>query len=139
MGEAFSDFGMKTRNVVIHMECDGEASWLKFLGDVWPIQSVDQWVNWLTNPSSGEEITNTNWLIVVFPVTKKNDGRPDPDIKSWAQPVKALRNLLKKSFNLKGSLVFFSYYYPDGLTEFSGSSNIQIGRKNNQGVIYNTY
>ena len=40
--EALADIGMKTRNVVIHMECDGEASWLKPLGEAWPTQSVDQ-------------------------------------------------------------------------------------------------
>ena len=39
--EAFSDIEMKTRNVVIHMECGGETSWVKFLGEVWPTQSVD--------------------------------------------------------------------------------------------------
>ena len=30
--EAFPDIGIKNRNVVIHMECDGEASWVKLLG-----------------------------------------------------------------------------------------------------------
>ena len=58
MEEDLDDIGMKTRNVVIHMECDGEASWVKSLGEVWPTQSLDQWVDWLTNPSSREEVPN---------------------------------------------------------------------------------
>ena len=48
--EALADTGTETRNVVIHMECDGEASWVKSLGEVWPTQSVDQFWDWLTNP-----------------------------------------------------------------------------------------
>ena len=104
--EALADIGMKTRNVVIHMECDVEASWVKLLGEVWTNQSVEQWVDWLTNPSSGEEVPNTNWLIAVFPGTKKNNGRPEPIIKSWAQSLKALRDLSKKRCYIKGSLLF---------------------------------
>ena len=34
--------------------------------------------------------------------------RPDPDIKSWGQPVKALKDLLRHRWNLKGLLLFFS-------------------------------
>ena len=30
--EDLVDIVMKTRNVVIHMECDGEASWVKLIG-----------------------------------------------------------------------------------------------------------
>ena len=131
--------GMKSRKVVIHMEFDGEASWVKFQVEVWTTQSVDQWVYWLTNPSSGEEVPNINFLIEVFPGTKKYDGRPDPDIKSWAQPVKALRDLRKKKCNLRGSLLFPPYLWPDGLKEFSGSSHIHRGWKDYQGVIRNTY
>ena len=48
--EALADIGTKTINVVIHMKCDVEESWVKLLGEVWPTQSVDQWVDWLTNP-----------------------------------------------------------------------------------------
>ena len=32
--EALDDIRMKNRNVVIHMECDGEAYWVKLLGEV---------------------------------------------------------------------------------------------------------
>ena len=32
--EDLADIRMKTINVVIHMECDGEAYWVKYLGDV---------------------------------------------------------------------------------------------------------
>ena len=49
--EALEDIGMKTINVGINMDCVGEASWVKSLGEVWPTQIVDQWVDWLTKPS----------------------------------------------------------------------------------------
>ena len=39
--EALADIGIKTRNVVINMECDGEASCVKLLGEVRPTQIVD--------------------------------------------------------------------------------------------------
>ena len=55
-----ADIGMKSRNVVIYMEWDGEATWVKLLGEVRPTQSVDQWVDWITNPSSVEEVPNIN-------------------------------------------------------------------------------
>ena len=63
---------------------------------------------------------------------------PNIGIKSWVQPVKALRDLLK-SCNLKGSLVSFPYRWPDGVKAFSSSSNIQRVWKYYQGVIRNTY
>ena len=94
MEGALADIGMETRNLVIHMECDGEASWVKSLGEVCPNQSVDQWMDCITNTSSGEEVPNIDFLIAVFSRTKKNDGRPDLYIKSWSQPVKALGDLL---------------------------------------------
>ena len=94
---------------------------------------------WLTNPSSGEELPNIDCIVTVFPGTKKNDGRPDPYIKSRVKPVKALRDLLENRCNLKGSLVFYPYRWPDELTEFSGSRKIQIDWKDYQGVIHNTY
>ena len=97
-----ADIVMKTRNVVTRMEFDGEASWVKSLGELFPNQSVDQWVDWLTYPSSGEEVPNIDCIISVFPVTKKNYRRPDPGIKAWVHPVKELRDLSKKSCNLKG-------------------------------------
>ena len=93
---------MKTRNVVINMECDGEASWVNPLVEVWPNQSVD----WITHPLYREELPNIYWLIALFTIIEKNDERQYPGIKSWAQTVKELMNLFKKSCNLKGSLVF---------------------------------
>ena len=66
-----SDIGMKSRNVVIHMEWDVEETWVKLLGEVRPTQSVDQWVDWLTNPNSGYEVPSINWLIEVLPGTNK--------------------------------------------------------------------
>ena len=64
------------------MECGAEASWVNLIGELWPTQSVDQWVDWITNPSSGDEVLNIVWIISVFPVTKKNDVSPDPGINS---------------------------------------------------------
>ena len=48
--KALADIGIKDRNVVIHRECDGEESRVKYLGEVCIEQSVYQWVDWLTNP-----------------------------------------------------------------------------------------
>ena len=48
-------------------------------------------------------------------------------------------DLLKNSCNLKGSLVFPPYCWPDGVKVFYESRNIQIGWKYYQGVIHNTY
>ena len=61
--EDLADIGMKTINVVINMECDGEAYWVKSLGELRTNQRVDQWVVWITNPSSVEEVPNTDCLI----------------------------------------------------------------------------
>ena len=36
------------------MECGGEASWERSLGEVWSNQSVDQWVYLITNSPSVE-------------------------------------------------------------------------------------
>ena len=97
------------------MECDGEASWVKLIGEVLTAQSVDQYLDWITNPSPGEEVPNTEWLIAVFPSAKIYDKKQDPDIKPWAQPVKTMGDLLKKSCNIRGSLVFSPYCWPDGV------------------------
>ena len=43
--EALANIGTRTRIVVIHMECHGEASWVNSLGQVWTTQSADQWVD----------------------------------------------------------------------------------------------
>ena len=58
---------MKSRKVVINMECDGKAYFVVSLGELFTIQTMDQWVDWLTNPPSGEELPNINWLVAVFP------------------------------------------------------------------------
>ena len=84
----------------------------------------DQWVDWLNNLSSKEEVPKIEWIIAVLPCTKKIYGRPYPGVKSWAHTLKALTGLFKKNCNLKSSLVFCPYHWPDGLKEFSGSSNI---------------
>ena len=82
MEEALNDIRMKSRSMVIRVDCAGEASWVKFLGEVWTTKSVDQWLDWITNPSSVEEVPNIYCIIDVFPGTKKNDGRPYRGIKS---------------------------------------------------------
>ena len=96
-------------------------------------------MDWLTSPSSGEEIPKIDWLITVLPGTKKRYGGLDLGIKSWEQPVKALRDLSKKICNIKGSLVFCPYRWPDGANFFSRSSNIQRGLKDYQQIVCNTY
>ena len=60
---ALDDIRMKARKVVIHIECDSEAYLINFLGQIWPIQSVDQWANWITNTELGEEVPQIDWLI----------------------------------------------------------------------------
>ena len=58
MEEALDDIIIESRKVVINIDCDGEVSWIRPLEEVWSNQSVDQWIDWLTNPLSGEEVTN---------------------------------------------------------------------------------
>ena len=43
--EALADIVMKYRDVVIHMECDGQSSWIRSLGEVCPTKSVDKLVD----------------------------------------------------------------------------------------------
>ena len=106
MEEYLACIGMKSRNVVIYMECDGKASWVRSLGEVCSTQSAGQCVDWLTKPPSGEKAPSIDWIIAVFPSTNKNDGRPYPGIKSWGKPLKALKYLVMKRFNLKWKLLF---------------------------------
>ena len=56
--EALADIVMNYRNAVIHMECDEKASWVRSLGELWPTQSMYQWLDWLTNPPSRKEVPN---------------------------------------------------------------------------------
>ena len=102
MEEDLADILMKARKVVIHMECDGELSWVRSLVYLLPTQIMDHWVDWITKPSSGGEVPNIDWIISVFPGTKIIYGRPETGIKPWAHTVKALRDLLKNRCNLKG-------------------------------------
>ena len=70
--KAFADIGMTYINIVIHMECDGIASCVRSLGEIWPTQSLDQWLDRITKPPSVEEVPNINLIIVLLPSTKKN-------------------------------------------------------------------
>ena len=67
-------------------------------------------MEWLTRSSPKEDITNIDWLIDVLPDNKKDDGKPEPDIKSQHQLLKALKYLLGRILNLKGSLVICPYH-----------------------------
>ena len=69
---------------------------------------------------------------------KKYHGKPDPGIKSWAQPVGALKDLLKIYATWKGALVLFPHRWIYGLKEFF-SCGSHKGWKYYLGVIYNTY
>ena len=73
---------MRTRQLVICMECDREAYCVKLIEEVWPTQRVDQWVYWFNKPSSREKVPNIDWFIALLPGNKKNYGRPDPGVKS---------------------------------------------------------
>ena len=74
-------------------------------------------MEWLTRSSPKEDITNIDWLIDVLPDNKKDDGKPEPDIKSQHQLLKALKYLLGRILNLKGSLVISPSHWKDVLKE----------------------
>ena len=56
----------------------------------------------LTRPAPEYEVPNIDWIIALFPGSKKYDGKPDPRIKSWENPVGALKDILKNRCSLKG-------------------------------------
>ena len=91
MEETLEDIGMNTRNLVVHMECDYEASCLSFIEEVNPTQSVDKWVYSITSTWSGEEAPSIYWLISLFPDTNNNNRYSDSYINSWKQTGKALK------------------------------------------------
>ena len=74
--EALADIGSRAINVVINMECDGEAYWVRSQGEVCLTHSMYHWVYWITNPSYGDEFPNIDWLVAVFTGTKNNYGSP---------------------------------------------------------------
>ena len=74
-----------------------------------------QWVEWLTRLAPEDEVPNIDRIIVVFPGIKKDNGKPEPSIKSWAQPVGSLKDPLKKRCNIKGALVLCPYRWPNRL------------------------
>ena len=55
----------------------------------------------LNRPASEDEVPNIDRLFAVFTVNKKDDGKPDPSIKSWAHPAVSLKDMLKNIINLK--------------------------------------
>ena len=48
-------------------------------------------MGWLTRTAPEDEVPNIDCLIALFTGEKKYDVKPDPSIKSWAQPVGALK------------------------------------------------
>ena len=72
-------------------------------------------MEWLTRSDPEGEVPNIDWLIAVFPRSKKDDGKPYPSIKSWAKSVGTLKVLLKNRCKLKGSLVFCPYRWTNRL------------------------
>ena len=116
--EALSDIGKNSRIAAIHLECDGEEEWIKSLKEGCRTQSVEQLVEWLASPAPLYKAPNIYFLIAVFPGGGGGggggyDGKPEPSIKSWAQPVGALKDLLKNRCNLKVALVFCPYHLPN--------------------------
>ena len=59
-------------------------------------------MEWLTSPAPEYEVPNIDWLIALFPGNKKDDGKSETSIKSWAHPVVVLKDLMKNRCNLKG-------------------------------------
>ena len=95
-------------------------------------------MGWLARTTQEDEAPNIEWLISVFPGNKKVNGKPDPIIKSWAHPLGALNDLLKKICNLKGALMFCPYQCPNGHKLFSSGSK-QKEWKYYQGIIHNPH
>ena len=87
VGDTLEDIGVNSRKVVVHLECEYDASSLKSLGDVRTTKIVEQLLGWLTRSDPKEYTPNIYWIILIFLGIKKYDGRPDRYIKSWAQPV----------------------------------------------------
>ena len=106
---------MNSKRAVIHLEVDCEEYWLKSIEEGWRTQSVDQWVEWLTSPDPEYEVPNVDWIIALFPGSKKYDEKPNPSIKSWGKPVGAPKDLVKNRCNLKEALVFCPYLWPNGI------------------------
>ena len=92
---------------------------MRALGEVGKTQSVYQWVQWLTRPAPEDEVPNIYWIISLFPVTKKDNGNPNPGNNLWVKPVVALKDLLNNKCDLKRELVFCTYHFIDVLKEFS--------------------
>ena len=66
-------------------------------------------------PDPEYEVPSIDWIIEVFPINKNDDGKPELIINSWANPFGALKDLLKNRLDLKWSLVFCTYRWPNGL------------------------
>ena len=66
MEEDLADILMKSRKVVIHMDCGGKVSWVRSLGEVLTSKIVDQWMYWLINSSSVEEVPSIYCIITLI-------------------------------------------------------------------------
>ena len=95
-------------------------------------------MEWIRRTATEYETPNIYWIIEVFTGTKKDDWKPESGIKSWAQPVGALKDLIIYICKLKGALVFYHYRFPDEIKNIS-SGGAHKGWKYYLGVIHNTY
>ena len=136
--DSLADVGTNARRVVFCLERDCKADFIRSLGQLSITHIVNQSVECLTRPSSWKQVLNIDFLILILRGIKRNNINPDPDIKSWSQPVKDLKYMVSMKYNLKGSFLFYPYRFPDGLGAFS-TVNIQRGWKYYQGVFHNTY
>ena len=83
------------------------------------------------------EVPNIDFLIELFPSTKKDDKNPNHIIKSWEKKVIELKYLMKID-EKKGVLVFCTYRWPDVLKGVS-SGIAHKGWKYYQAIFLNTY
>ena len=60
------NIGMHIRKMLVHMEFNYNIPWIRSLKELWTTQSVDQWVDWITSPSQGEQDPNINWIIEIL-------------------------------------------------------------------------
>ena len=73
---------MKSIRVVVYLECDLEAAWIRELLEVWPAHILYQWLECLTRTNTEEWVTNIDCLVTTFHGINKDNIKSDPDIKS---------------------------------------------------------
>ena len=76
---------------------------------------MNQWVKWITGTKPEDDIPKIYLLTSVLSGKMNDDSKSDHNIKSWAQPLSSLKEILKNRCNLKGALVLSTYCWPYGL------------------------